>query len=348
MQQPYACTHAASTVKGPKTHVKNLSSCGGILPSKQSAVLNKIYLRSTQNSDFKRWAAAPSDDSMGEVFNIGHKSTKHLPFRYKQAPMHSLASFTYGNDFCRGGLESNSQVCKGQKNYHPVLRASDSELNKELAATFSRTHNGHSGAPLVHPGSYAAEFDDKSKGWAMSATNPGLAAATHPTDASKRRPKPELLRTNILGSGDQNLVKTSSTQRVYSAHDLKLVSRDMRYENNLSLSADCGDCYKSTYGTMTLDLARASSAPAGMGRKGAERRMLDGVSVTYREMCRTRSLAEQLLSDDQLAGRWKTLPNAEAEKEERPDVGRTRARPGSSSCVDRRTVFRNIATRPGY
>jgi hypothetical protein len=201
-----------------------------------------LYFRAT-NADFRQWMAMQKDDSMGEVFYTGHKSTKLLPFQYNQAPVHNKSAASYSKDFCAGKL-------------------SDCELNAGLAEAFSRPHNGWTGSPSVHPGFYELDF-----GAPMCRTG-----SRHRRTSDRRRTKPELERTQILSSSDRNLEIQSSCHEVHSLPQTTdaWISKPVLPKDTLSWGAvDSRDCYKSTYGTDFLGKQkpkRCQTAPANASR----------------------------------------------------------------------------------
>jgi hypothetical protein len=192
---------------------------------------------------------------LGEVYRIGHKSTKNLPFQYRRAPVLNKTACTYNNAFDE--------------------KASDSFLNDGLAKVFSRPTNGWTGSPTVGPGSYELDYVKPRKAQTL---NDLLGKKDRPIRSNgMRRPKPELERSQILSSSKDNLERESGKQQDFpKSRSLKYRPGDPKdniYPNNLGLSGDCGDCYKSTYGSEfkgLKSLSRCHTAPANVSRDASQ------------------------------------------------------------------------------
>lgn len=230
--------------KNPKNNSFGVFTSHSAVDTKSAHDVKRLYFTSTANGDFQKWDTS-RDDSMAEVYHLGHKSTKHLNFRYRQTPTHDMGAFSYTKDYYQ--------------------KPSDSGLNNALAEMFSRPHQGWVGSPTVAPGSYALDFVRHPKHI--------LDAMGQPRKAGGRGGvKRDLARTKVLSPSDATHVTSSSSHQFHMAppDGLNIPSKTHNPHDNLNCSGlDSGDCYKSTYGTTFRGISRCSTAPASMSRKDA-------------------------------------------------------------------------------
>jgi hypothetical protein len=223
---------------------------------------------------------------MGEVFNLGHKSTKHMPFRYRQSPVHDMSSFSYTNDYSE--------------------KPSDSGLNAVLADMFSRKHQGWVGSPTVAPGNYALDYVKHPKHILDAMGQPRKAGG-----GGRGQAKRDMARTQVISCSDLTHVTKSSSHRFYRAvpeHMKPDVTKQCPVDNLGQTGVDGGDCYKSTYGTHFRGLApanaassklnRCHTAPANMSRKEAREQQKE-LELTLKPVARPSTSSEQLRSDRQ-------------------------------------------------
>jgi len=232
-----------------KSNPKNISS--GVFTSHSAVQLQpahkvkQLYFTSTQGRDFQKRESS-RDESLGEVYHLGHRSTKHLPFQYSQSPTHDMGAFSYTRDYGKQG-------------------ASDSGLNNALAKIFSRPHHGWVGSPTVAPGNYALDFIRHPKHM--------LDAMGEPRTAGRKGLlKKDLARTQVISPSDKTHVTSSSSHQFYRTppDDFNPDNKTFHPNDTLGCSGlDSGDCYKSTYGTTFRGITRCSTAPANMSRKEA-------------------------------------------------------------------------------
>jgi len=231
--------------KNPKNESSGLFTSHGAVQSKAAdAQVKSLYFTTTASGDFQKWDCS-RDDSLGEVYQIGHKSTKNLQFQYRQTPTHDMGALSYTKDYTK--------------------KTSDAGLNNALAEIFSRPHNAWVGSPTVAPGSYALDFTRHRKQCLNALGEPGKAGGR---GGAKR----DMARTKVLSPSDLTHETSSSTHRCYLAppEDMYRANESMHPNDNLGISGlDSGDCYKSTYGTTFRGMSRCHTAPANMSRKEA-------------------------------------------------------------------------------
>lgn len=209
--------------------------------------VRKLYFQSTHGGDFAQYmnSRSPKEESAGEVYGIGHKTTKNLPFRYRQASSHDMGSF-YTQDY---GLP----------------KSSDAPLNKTLNKIFSRQHVTSVGAPSLTPGNYALDFVRHPK--TLLGPDGEVRKVGH---GGKGGEKPEIARTFIVSASSASHETQSFSHSTQTATGLRLQTDSCKPRDNLALTGiDSGDCYRSTYGSHFKSPSRCSSAPAGMTRKEA-------------------------------------------------------------------------------
>jgi hypothetical protein len=231
-QSNLSSTLGSTRKKNPKNDSWACFTSSSAVQSRSSQELNKLYFRSTAG-DFQKWLTE-KDDSFTEIYDMGHKSTKHLPFQYRQAKGHGVESYSYTQDF--------------------KPKESDAHLNNELAISFSRPHCGWTGSASICPGVYATDF------------------VKHPRRLKKTDgkipTKPELLRTQVLSCSDSNHETSSKTHQSYASPPKRDRTKPLYPNSNLVVTGmDPGDCYKGTYGETFKGMNRCSTAPANMSRQ---------------------------------------------------------------------------------
>lgn len=239
--------------RGLKTKSWGVFTSGSAVQSRPVKDRKKLYFQTTLKGDFKKWNS-DREDSVGEIYGIGHRSTKNLPFQYRQTPTHDMSALLYTTDYW--------------------AKPSESVINDDLREIYSRPHNGHVGSASCAPGIYRTDF----------VRHPKRRCHSFPTrenhslrDVHNRRTKPEIERSQVLSCSDETHVLASSSHRCFAAPPPDFLSKPISPpQDNLCVSGvDTGDCYKSTYGTDFKGLqksrsrpsGRCSSAPAGARRK---------------------------------------------------------------------------------
>mmetsp|Transcript_6971 Transcript_6971/g.11229 ORF Transcript_6971/g.11229 Transcript_6971/m.11229 type:complete len:262 (+) Transcript_6971:94-879(+) len=201
---------------------KNASQ--GVLPrqtavgSRSSHELQRLFFQtsSSDRNDMREAVQLSSPDrseSLGQIHYIGKKSTKYMPYRYSQAPLHNKTDCWYANDFCE--------------------KKSDWAQNKEIVA-WIRGPRPEYKAPLIATTSrHRQDFQKPSKDEHNRANQPNKS--------------PEWVRTKTVGCGDFTAESLSSSHRMHMAPH-RIASQDFPHKDNLYISGlDSGDCYRTTY-----------------------------------------------------------------------------------------------------
>jgi hypothetical protein len=238
------------TTSPKKTNARNVSygvfTSSSALAARPSHELNRLYFRTTSNESMKDTTkqegfVLEQAENLGQVHAIGKKTTKYLPYQYKQSPLCGKDDCWYAKDF--------------------VQRESSCSTNRALAESFKNGYNGlvvNPKMPLMERSSALhQQFKKYSKDELKSSRQ------------LSRAPKQEVTKTT--GGVDMSLDASSSeSHQVHRAHPCTF-GKSQKYiaQNNLCVSGiPDRDSYRTTYGSNFLNRQlknyskRSASAPS--------------------------------------------------------------------------------------
>jgi hypothetical protein len=212
--------------------------------SRPSHEVARLYFRTTSSAEFEKWDVSPRGrtESLGQIHFIGSKSTKYMPYRYKQAPLPGKDSCWYARDY--------------------TAKPSDYTDNKQLAEFFKGTRDVVKPTPSMEKMSHHRQnFVEPSKDELLRSLQPAKA--------------PPIERTKTTGGVDMPPETMSLSHRTHLVPPrLALSGKIVPPSPNLGLSGmDDDDCFRTTYRSDFLKKKlkrspkRTASAPiVGLGQ----------------------------------------------------------------------------------